>query len=71
MSDTNTTATTPTINETPIGVVTKLNNQYCLINIEHFTDVEKANIMAMFENHLNEGGSITGNADELCVRDIV
>ena len=59
------------INVSLVGLVTKINDYYSLINTDYFTDDEKAIIMAILNNHMNEGYSVAGKAEELSVSDIV
>ena len=54
-----------------IGLVTKVNDYYAISDTDYFTDDEKAIIMAILNNHINEGCSVAGKAEQLSVGDIV
>lgn len=73
-TDLDTTDVDATEMDTPqslIGLVTKVKNYYSLISTETFTEDENAIIMAILNNHVNEGCSVAGKAEELSVEDIV
>ena len=53
-----------------IGLISKTGDQYCLYNIEYFTDEEKEIIRQMCERHVNEGYSVTGD-ENLRIKDIL
>ena len=59
------------INVSLIGLITKVNDYYAISDTDYFTDDEKAIIMAILNNHVNEGCSVAGKAEELSVGDIV